>query len=130
MNFKSFLKSSAKGVWKDPTATRSDKPPKGKILAAYTDDEGYTIRIVGGTPGGQEHGMGVPRFGTMYVTSPKGRTLQAGYFMNWTEKNYKLTQKEWEKLSWEDRAALEVKQQATRYASLSNEFEFRSKRKN
>jgi hypothetical protein len=128
MNFKQFLlefdgtHNKPGELWKSPGASHGPMPPR-KILAAYTDDEGYTVRIVGQTPKGEEQAMGVQRFGSMAITNPAGKMKKTGYFMNWPEKSYNVTDKEWKKLSWEDRAALEVKQQATAYQPLSTQFD-------
>ena len=38
--------------------------------------------------------------------------------MNAPEREWKISQKVWDKMSWEERAALEVEQQGTKYAAL------------
>lgn len=128
MNFKKFLEAfdgthNAPGeIWKSPGSSKGPVPPR-KTLAAYTDKEGYTIRIVGQTPKGEESAMGQTRFGTMSITSPEGKMKKGGYWMAWPEKSWNISDKEWKKMTWEDKAALEVKQQATAYKPLSFQFD-------
>lgn len=103
--------------WKGPP-----EPQKGEKLASYTDDDGYTIEIVWGTPPGKETALGTKRYGTMYITSPKGKKIQTGYWMNWPEKDWHICTPYWEGMPYKERAKLEVKQQATKYDSLKNQF--------
>lgn len=112
------------GLWVDSNKTYGRNPPKGKILAAYTDDNGYTIRIVGGA--GPAGGFR-PRTGLMSITSPDGERRRAGFWMGWPEDEWKVSSKSWRRMSWEDKAAMEVKHQATAYAGLKSDFEFYSK---
>jgi hypothetical protein len=128
MNFKQFLlefdgtHNKPGELWKSPGASKGPIPPR-KILAAYTDKEGYTIRIVGQTPKGEEQAMGAQRFGTMAITNPEGKQKKGGYWMGFPETNWNISDKDWKKMTWEDKAALEVKQQATAYKSLSGQFD-------
>lgn len=102
----------------------------GEKLASYKDDEGYTITIYDGVPPGEEMIWSTDngpegRKGTMYVTSPKGKTIQAGYWMDWSEKEWGMSDAEYGALPKKERAALEVKQQATAYRPLSDDFKSR-----
>lgn len=122
------------GIWVDPNKTHDNLPEHGKTLASYTDEDGYSIIIKGGVPKGQEfwegdHKHQTRRYGQMFIISPKGKTIKAGYWMDWPEEEWKISHTKYYNLSWEDRAALEVKQQATAYASLSHSFEFHSENK-
>ena len=108
-------------MWKSPGASKGTMPPR-KTLAAYTDNDGYTISIVGQTPKGDETAMGVLRVGVMRITNPEGKMVRAGYWMGFPEKEWNISDKEWKKLTWEERAALEVKQQGTKYDSLAKRF--------
>ena len=105
-------------------------PPAG-VLASHTDKDGYTIRIESLTGTGQEDDeytgkvVGVPRYGQMYIRSPKGDEVPTGKFMNWPERAFKLTNKQWISLPWKERASLEAKQQATAYEPLKKQFEGR-----
>ena len=47
--------------------------------------------------------------------------------MNWPEEEWNISPKNWGKMSWEDRAKLEVEQQATKYNSLKDNFVFHKK---
>jgi hypothetical protein len=100
-------------------------PPKGKVLAEYTDEDGYTSRIVGGVAKGQEFGIGLRRYATIYIVAPDGDKVRAGYFMNWPDESYGLTEEAWGKLSWEKRATLETRKQATAYRPLREQFKSR-----
>lgn len=104
-------------AWQGPP-----EPQKGKELASFKDNDGYTIEIVWGTPPEKESAMGNRRYGTMFITSPEGKKVQAGYWMNWPEKEWDIVKPRWENMSWEKRAEMEVKQQATKYASLKDQF--------
>ena len=110
-------------IWQGPP-----EPHKGEKLASYTDDDGYMIEIIWGTPPGKEEAMGVKRYGTMFIISPKGKKIQAGFWMNWPEKEWDIVKPRWENMSYKDRAKLEVKQQATKYQPLKQQFEFHEKR--
>jgi hypothetical protein len=76
----------------------------GKILAQDTQD-GYTLRIHMGANGG----MG--RVGTETIESPSGHIVQGGYWMDWPEKSWKITDKKYYALPIEKRAAMEVEEQ-------------------
>jgi hypothetical protein len=105
--------------------SRGKLPPKGKVLAEYTDEDGYTSRIVGGVAKGQEFGIGLRRYATIYIVAPDGEKVRAGYFMNWPDESYDLTEEAWGKLSWEKRAAMETRKQATAYRPLREQFKSR-----
>ena|ERR1035441_10695792 len=131
ITFKRFLTESfdgthveGGGLYTNPLKSHGRNPPKGKILAAFTDKDGYTIRIYGGTRP-LESGMG--RRGRIAITNPAGKSVRAGFFMGWTEKEFHLTSKEYNKLSWEEKAALEVKLQASKWG-LRHGFESHSER--
>lgn len=103
----------------------------GKLLASYTDDAGYTITITGGVKpnDGYTTATGfMQRYGTMHIISPSGRKVKAGYWMDWPEKEWHITDRKYNKMTWEERAALEVKQQATAYDSLRSQFKVFSRR--
>lgn len=104
-------------IWKGPP-----EPQKGEKLASYKDGDGYTIEIVWGTPPGKEESMGQRRYGTMYITSPDNKKVQGGYWMNWPEREWDIITPRWENMDWKERAKLEVKQQATKYAPLKDQF--------
>lgn len=106
--------------WKGPP-----EPKNGEKLASYKDEDGYTIEIVWGTPSGKETGLGIRRSGTMYITSPKGKKVQQGYWMNWPEKEWNISTPVWQGMPYKKRAELEVKQQATKYDSLEDQFKDR-----
>ena len=103
------------------------EPPIGKVIGKYTDAEGYTIFIVGGVPKGSKYDPALRPFGTMLRKSPDGEVVKGGWFMNWPEASYGVTNDEWHKLSWKTRGEMEAKQQATAYASLKHNFDFHKK---
>ena len=104
-----------------------DAPRNGEELASYTDEDGYTVSIEWGVPVGSHESMGNRRYGTMYLTDPAGKKIRSGYWMNWPEKEWNLSSEKWKQLSLKQRAAIEVKQQATKYASLEDQFESRKR---
>ena len=64
-----------------------------EILLAESDDnvlatssqDGYTLEIVDGADQTGLWPNDPPRAGTMYITSPNGKRVQAGYWMDWPE---------------------------------------------
>lgn len=121
---------SGGGLWINTSdyQSRDRKPLKGKTLAIYTDKSGYSIHIVGGVPAKDKATvMGQVRYGTMYITSSKGETLQGGFWMCWPEKEWYLTDRQFSNLPWEERAGLEAHQQATAYKPLKEQFAIRKK---
>lgn len=127
MNFKEFLTEhsfdgthvNGGGLYKRPLFSRGPKPPRS-VLAAFTDQDGYTVSIAGQVQGAED---AFGRTGVMRITNPEGKQVRAGYWMGWPEDEWNISDKEWKKLTWEDRAALEVKQQATKYQPLKQQFE-------
>jgi len=109
--------------WTASTVTHGDTPPSGKI-ASYTDRQSYTVHIDGMTDPDELAGrvVSLPRYGAMWITDPEGNTIRSGYWMNWPEDEWNLSEQAWAELSWEQRATLEVKQQATAYRPLENQF--------
>lgn len=99
-----------------------ENPPK-ELLASYTDADGYTIEIDGRISAEEKYAAGAPRYGIMYITNPSGHKIKAGYWMAWPEKEWGITKKAWGRLRWKERAALEVKHQATAYAGLKADFD-------
>jgi hypothetical protein len=110
-------------AWTAPTMTHGNVPPEG-LIASYTDDQGYTIHIDGMTDPDELAGevVPLPRYGAMWIIDPDGNRIRSGHWMNWPEEEWNLTKEEWTALSWERRATLEVKQQATAYAPLAQQF--------
>ncbi len=98
----------------------SPKPPRG-VLASYTDRDGYTISIVG-IPS-PDVGDTPVRFGRMYISDGK-TTVKTGYWMNYPERAWNIPERQWQHMSWVDRAAMEAKQQATAYKPLKDQFAF------
>ena len=94
-----------------------------KILASVHDGDGYQISIMGRQPSENDP---IPNsvYGQMFITNPEGQSVRGGYWMNWPEPEWNISPIEWGKLSWEKRARMEVKQQATSYDSLKNNFQF------
>ena len=105
--------------------TRGDLPPQGEILASYTDDDGYTVSIRGGVAAGKEIALGQRRYGQFIITSPKGKSVNAGFWMAWPEDEWWISKPMWEGMSWQQRAEIEVKHQATAYKSLADQFKSR-----
>ena len=62
------------------------------------------------------------RKGLMFITSPEGETTKAGYWMDFPEKSYGVSDKEWKAMPVAERAKIEVEQQANAYASLKQQF--------
>jgi hypothetical protein len=104
-------------AWQAPSQSHGSRPPK-RTLASYTDPEGYTLSVVGEVRGGPEVAMGARRYGTMLITPPSGKTVRSGYWMNFPEASWGMSEKEYRAKSWEERAALQAKHSATAYASL------------
>ena len=100
-------------------------PPQGKILASYTDEDGYTISIRGGVPKEKEMALGQRRYGQYILTSPEGKSVIGGYWMAWPEEEWDIWPTKWDIMSWEQRAAMEAKHQATAYRPLKDQFENR-----
>lgn len=98
----------------------SPQPPTG-VLASYTDQDGYTVSIVG-MP---DDPTGAGRCGKMYISDGK-TTVSAGYWMNYPEKAWNIPLRKWRGMSWQDRAAMEAKQQATAYKPLKDQFAVRT----
>jgi hypothetical protein len=94
-------------------------PVPQKLLASYKDKDGYTASIVGQQP---EEWQPLPRYGQMWITNPMGEKVKTGFWMNWPEPGWNIPPKEWETMSWNDRANMEVKQQATAYEPLKVDF--------
>jgi len=108
-------------------ASNKTSIPIGKVLASYTDEDGYKVSIVGGVPKNFTAPFkrpGLKPSGVLFIMSPNGEIVWTGYFMNWVEPEYGLTDEQWNNLSWKKRAELEVKQQATAYKKLSDQFEW------
>lgn len=100
-------------------------PPEG-TLASYTDQDGYTVRIDALTD--RTTFVGQYRRGTMFITDPSGNTVQGLYWMNWPEDEWNYSEAEWVELTWQERAALEVKQQATAYRPLWKQYAARKQK--
>lgn len=100
-----------------------ENPPKD-ILASYTDNDGYKIEIDGNVPHAEKYAVPLVRYGIFYITNPDGKRVKAGYWMNWPEKEWKISKTAWGKMRWRERAAMEVKHQATAYRGLKHDFEF------
>jgi len=115
------------GLWVTKGESHGKLPPKGTQLAAYTDPEGYTITLIGGTRKGEETAMGVIRYGTMKIVAPGGPSVgvKAGYFMNFPEESWNISEKQWKGMSWEHKAGMQVRHQATAYNSLKQQYEER-----
>jgi hypothetical protein len=86
-------------------------------LASYTDQDGYTVSIVG-LP---DDPSGFGRFGQEYISDGK-TNLAVGYWMNYPERAWNISERQWRRMSWAERAAMEVKQQATAYKPLKDQF--------
>src|SRR5690242_8544713 len=73
------------------------KIPNGSASASYTDNDGYTITIVAyDVPFEMNNSDNITidhdnlgRAGRFYITSPKGRTVFSGYWMDFPEKGWK-----------------------------------------
>ena len=91
-------------------------PPSG-ILASYTDNDGYTVSIEGMPNDPTDCG----RCGQIYISNGKVK-IPAGYWMNYPEKSWNISPRKNSDMSWVDRAKLEVKQQATAYKPLKDQF--------
>lgn len=94
---------------------KSEVPSADHLLAEFTDTAGYTIRIYDVVVGGPTVVMGVERAGTEFITSPDGEVRRCGYWMDWPEDHWKISEKKYYMLSDKERAALEAKEQATRW---------------
>ncbi len=132
------------------------KIPAGDT-ASYADADGYTVTIVAfatrlkGNANIPFDPSGHGRAGKMYITNPRGKSVFAGYWMDFPEKGWKLRgvdlQKDWDqhvtmhgdrpkKKKWWDavwyqiplkkRMEREVKWQALNYESLADQFAERS----
>lgn len=113
-------------LWVSPNKTYGRLPIKGKTLATYTDEDGYMVAIIGQTKSDEASALGVRRYGVKQITNPAGKWVKGGYWMNWPEDDWHITKAEWNKMSWEERAAKEVVEQGTKY-SLKKNFEFHEK---
>jgi hypothetical protein len=96
-------------------------PPKG-ILASYTDRDGYVVRIDALPKPSGDADPYFGRYGVAYITDPDGATIKGGFWMNRPEEDWNFTPMEWVALSWEERAAREVEQQAIAYKPLKEQF--------
>jgi hypothetical protein len=93
-----------------------------KPVVTYTDDAGYTAAIHKGAPSNafsKSFPADYQRTGTKLVYAPDGRVVSTGYWMNSPEESWGISQQQWNSMSELERAAMEVKQQATAYAPLS-----------
>lgn len=115
---------------------------------SYTDKDGYTVTI---EPYDVPHEMNYNdnitidhdnhgRAGLMYITAPNGERGRPTYWMDFPEIDYRINginfwddyqnqrkmgtwwKAKWYKLPIKTRMELEVKQQATKYASLKDQF--------
>lgn len=120
-----------RGLYVDKNKTDGPLPPRGKVLASYTDEDGYTVSIIGGTPKGQEYGLGTPRYGVIKIAPPddSGKSdlksaVRGGFWMAWPEESWRISMHDYNSKPWEDRAAMEVKHTATSYGGLKRQYEF------
>ena len=104
--------------YREITEAVSPQPPTG-VLASYTDQDGYTASIVG-MP---DDPTGNGRCGRELI-SDGNTTVKAGYWMNCPEEEWNIPERQWQRMSWPDRAAMEVKQQAIAYKPLKDQFAF------
>jgi hypothetical protein len=112
------------GQWTASTRSHGSRPPN-KVLAEYTDPEGYKVAVHGGLKPGEETAMGTRRYGKMLLTAPgEGVSVRGGYWMNFPEKEWGLSDKQYRALSWEERAALQAHHQATAYKPLREQHAF------
>ncbi len=101
-------------------------PPPG-TLASYTDADGYTSRIDTLPRAESWKPVIYSRVGRKYIIDPQGNEVAGGYWMNSPELVWGISEAQWKKMSWQDRAALEVKEQATAYAPLKSQFSRRQR---
>lgn len=112
-----------------PGASHGPLPPKGKVLATYTDADGYTVMIRGGMSAREtlpydafaREGFG--RKGRILIIAPDGRWHRSMFFMGYPETTWaRSVKRKYGRMSWEEKAALEVTQQATKYEPLKTQF--------
>lgn len=85
-------------------------------FAEYTDDFGYTIRI---TDGG-----GSDAAGQMWIEHPCGEKVRAGLWLGWPEKEWNITEQQWQALSIPERASMEARWHAVNPAYRGLEYQY------
>lgn len=90
-------------------------------LARAVDTKGFAVSIDSEVFAYHSFPFGKRRQGTKYITSPEGQTVRAGYWMDFPEEHWPITETGYYELAREERAAMECVEQASRY-DLAEEF--------
>lgn len=97
------------------------KHPCGPLLASETDDKGYTVQAYDGADEQARVRFAKKRRGMIFILAPQGQTVFAGYWMDFPEEEWAISEHDYYTIPLNKRAELECQEQVCKY-KLSCQF--------